>query len=626
MNTTFRRFSAVDVGVFHLVRNSIVVSLLPWMVVLASVLPVAAQGVRLVLNPYDGIDWQSASHQKANFHTHTTESDGRLSPQQVIDEYHQRGYGVLAITDHDRNTYPWQKWDRDPQTLGMVAVSGNELSRHHHTLSLFTDFTAVGRDLEKVLAQLAAHCDDGLAVLCHPAMHWPRQYGVEPGVRTPLAPFRHITQGDFTIETWFRTTDPGRNLLMGNFSNDHPGALNLELHTENRVRIYVQPSSGGRTVDLNVAGDSLQINTRDGRWHHLAGVRRDGVVTLFLDGKPIGSQPDTAGSFELQGESYFFGRDTRTGSTILDGDLDHVRLWTRGLSADEVAQVAAGQQVGDQVSADGLLLQYAFESADGRAVEAGDRAGSVIDDSSAHADGPFHAAAEDGAPVSYIAEVAEPLAAAGRSSHALRFRPRDEPRQVPRDAVEQYLELYRHHQRLIGIEVLNGTRPVREYWLDRQLWDKLLTELMPDRPVWGLATDDMHSMTHLGRDWVVFPIADLNLATVRQAMLDGAFYFCTTRLHAPEQASVEGTPRITSVVHDQDAGTITVRATVRGQAVAADAYQWISAGRAVHTGPQLDYRRTDGIDNYVRLEIQGSGGTTYTNPFGFRANAVGTEP
>ena len=626
MNATSRRLDAVRAADFRRVRNSIVASLLSMMMALGAVLPVGAQDVRLVLNPYDGIDWQSVTHHKGNLHTHTTESDGRLSPQQTIDEYHQRGYGVLAITDHDRNTYPWQKWDRDPQTLGMIAVSGNELSRHHHTLSLFTDFTAVGRDLEKVLAQLATHCDDGLAVLCHPAMHWPREFGVEPGLRTPLAPLGQITRGDFTIETWFRTTDPGRNLLMGNYTNDHPGALNLELHTENRVRVFVQPASGGRTVDLNVPGDSLQINTRDGQWHHLAGVRHDGVVTLYLDGKQIGSQPDTAGSFDLQGEFYYFGRDTRTGSTVLDGDLDHVRLWTRGLSANEVAQLAQGQQPGDQVSAAELLLQFPFESADGRAVAAGDRAGLVIDDSSAHAAGPFHASAEDGAPVSYIAEVAPPLAAAGSSSHALRFRARDEAQQVPRAAVEQYLDLYRHHQRLIGIEVLNGTRPLREYWLDRQLWDKLLTELMPDRPVWGLATDDMHSMTHLGRDWVVFPAGDLDVPTVRQAMLGGAFYFCTTRHHTPEQASVESTPRVTSVVHDPNAGTITVQATVQGQPLAAEAFQWISAGQVVQTGPRLDYRQSDGVDNYARLEIQGSGGTTYTNPFGFSTTAPSPEP
>ena len=37
---------------------------------------------------------------KANFHLHTTNSDGRRSPEEVIALYREQGYDVLAITDH----------------------------------------------------------------------------------------------------------------------------------------------------------------------------------------------------------------------------------------------------------------------------------------------------------------------------------------------------------------------------------------------------------------------------------------------------------------------------------------------------------------------------------------------
>lgn len=37
---------------------------------------------------------------KANFHTHTTISDGKLSPEEMVAAYKERGYSVLAITDH----------------------------------------------------------------------------------------------------------------------------------------------------------------------------------------------------------------------------------------------------------------------------------------------------------------------------------------------------------------------------------------------------------------------------------------------------------------------------------------------------------------------------------------------
>ncbi len=39
---------------------------------------------------------------KGNLHTHTTLSDGRLTPQERVEAYRARGYGFLALTDHER--------------------------------------------------------------------------------------------------------------------------------------------------------------------------------------------------------------------------------------------------------------------------------------------------------------------------------------------------------------------------------------------------------------------------------------------------------------------------------------------------------------------------------------------
>mgnify|MGYP000789433803 FL=1 len=37
---------------------------------------------------------------KGNLHTHSTNSDGRLSPEEVIKLYREEGYDFLALTDH----------------------------------------------------------------------------------------------------------------------------------------------------------------------------------------------------------------------------------------------------------------------------------------------------------------------------------------------------------------------------------------------------------------------------------------------------------------------------------------------------------------------------------------------
>ena len=37
---------------------------------------------------------------KANLHTHTRNSDGKYTPEEIIEMYHGAGYDVIAFTDH----------------------------------------------------------------------------------------------------------------------------------------------------------------------------------------------------------------------------------------------------------------------------------------------------------------------------------------------------------------------------------------------------------------------------------------------------------------------------------------------------------------------------------------------
>ena len=135
-----------------------------------------------IQNPYDGVDW--TRQYKANFHTHTTMSDGTASPDAVIDAYAGLGYRILALTDHDtmgqgrdrndpersRTTWPWQRWDRDPDQVGMVAVHGNEISRVHHIGSYFIDYGDAAVDsAETAIEEIGRR--GGLAVLFHPGRY-----------------------------------------------------------------------------------------------------------------------------------------------------------------------------------------------------------------------------------------------------------------------------------------------------------------------------------------------------------------------------------------------------------------------------------------------------------------------
>jgi len=64
---------------------------------------------------------QEGNWYKGNLHSHTTNSDGKLSPEGLVDWYLRNGYDFLAITDHDRIT------DVTPlQREGIIVFPGIE--------------------------------------------------------------------------------------------------------------------------------------------------------------------------------------------------------------------------------------------------------------------------------------------------------------------------------------------------------------------------------------------------------------------------------------------------------------------------------------------------------------------
>ena len=512
----------------------------------------------LTLNPYSNVNWTTDGQFKANLHTHTTNSDGYYAPTNVIDRYHSGGYDALAITDHDRVTWPWMAYGRDPQQLGMLAIAGNELSKNHHASSLFSTYQPVSYLLDNALDEIANR--GGLATMCHPSHHWPTIFSV-PGTRNPMNDsLRRVTRADFTAETWFRTTKSARGILMGNYSEGVGNALNLELLPDNTVRVLFQPPADqGTPVDMRsrLAND-WGINTRDGQWHHLAATRVGSVISLYLDGRYM-KQTNTTASFDLKGTFFYFGRDDRVAGLELDGDLDWPRLWSRGLSSNEIYNLSQRAMPGDLEgpSQEGIVFEFDYQSAP-----------------------------------------------------------------IPPVVLQYYTNLYSRHRRLFGIEVVT---PSSDFSLDRKLWDLLLDRMMPQRPVWGLAVDDMHTLVQFGVGWVVMLSPQLSEAAAKTALQNGAFYFSTTTRGSGNIPDITQVPAINRISHDPENGLIQIEASTLGTPLPESAYAWISGGQTVHIGSTLNYRQVSGIGNYVRAEIQGTGGKTFTNPFGFlkRLSLVG---
>jgi hypothetical protein len=324
-----------------------------------------AQQKVIVLNPYEELDFGNKNH-KANFHTHTTKSDGSQDPDVVIDGYHREGYSILALTDHNHVTWPWFNFGKNPEELEMLAVPGNELSRHHHSLSLFTLYP-------------------------YPVREWP--------TRKLEVSIREVSENG------------GLNVLA------HPGRY-----------------------------------------------------------------------WELDGED------------------------------------------------------------------------------------------------------------------------------IPDDALQEYVKLFRRFELLIGMEVHNMEN---RYPRDRKLWDALLQELMPARPVWGFANDDSHQETHIGLNANHFPLENLSESAVREAMLMGEFYFSSVTTHPEDERDADQVPVITAVHYDDEANKLTLKAETNGVRVDESHFTWFSnRGKIVGKGSVIYLDDTKELTTYLRAEIRGSGGVAYTQPFG----------
>src|SRR6185369_9516618 len=181
-----------------------------------------AQTARVdVTNPYAGVDWATFSHYRADLHVHTLQSDGCHSVSEVVKAFHDLGFAILSITDHDvlepnhcplrdaatpaqiefgayateqspypdprpptfpaDTTWPWTAYGApSPAELGMLGIEGSELTCSYHVNSFFIDYgmrepcPRSDSIIDEKLLEVARR--GGLAVLNHPDTKQPPEW------------------------------------------------------------------------------------------------------------------------------------------------------------------------------------------------------------------------------------------------------------------------------------------------------------------------------------------------------------------------------------------------------------------------------------------------------------------
>jgi hypothetical protein len=186
------------------------------------------------------------------------------------------------------------------------------------------------------------------------------------------------------------------------------------------------------------------------------------------------------------------------------------------------------------------------------------------------------------------------------------------------------VKLYRDHsaESFVGVEVAADDAATADSYV--ALWDQLLGEVMPSRPIWGFGTSDMHALVKTRFAFTVFLLGELTTENVKTAMRRGQFYSVVQPrilnlsrdrgIDRGGQGAYEGTyPQLRSIVVDRRDEKILIDATgydeiawissPSSSARSASAEKPRASGEVVQRGPVFDFSNLDPTLPYVRAEL-----------------------
>src|SRR6185436_7170405 len=156
-------------------------------------------------------------------------------------------------------------------------------------------------------------------------------------VRLPAAGFTNLAQA--TVEAWTRWRTFAAAARVFDF-----GERQREMYVSGPSANNAAAGSGGslKFLIVDAAGNRRRVEVFGGirlnEWFHVAAVTGPGGVRFYLNGMLVATN-DYTGSFSSVGrQNFYLGRDNYTPNpaTMLDGQLDEVRVWNTMRTEDEI--------------------------------------------------------------------------------------------------------------------------------------------------------------------------------------------------------------------------------------------------------------------------------------------------
>lgn len=115
------------------------------------------------------VDIWTLNQYKANTHTHTTRSDGDYSPQQQVYNYQERGYDILAISDHYLGFDTFESIGITDYYLTPIASNEAEAMFFAHINLYYVDMPIAFDFPDIILSEVQKQ--GGIAVVNHPGRY-----------------------------------------------------------------------------------------------------------------------------------------------------------------------------------------------------------------------------------------------------------------------------------------------------------------------------------------------------------------------------------------------------------------------------------------------------------------------
>lgn len=168
--------------------------------------------------------------------------------------------------------------------------------------------------------------------------------GINDHVEIPSTVGNFTSGQDFTVTCWVRVSSTENQANLTNTDNDilekwdgtsnsYPFVIRyLNEHIDNQNAGNVGKIKVARYDGTNNPSITSGISIKDGKWHHIAFIRRAGVLQLRVDGVSDGSISDNTNQTQNNSLLYI---GSRGNINHFKGEIDEVRIWSVGKTNTE---------------------------------------------------------------------------------------------------------------------------------------------------------------------------------------------------------------------------------------------------------------------------------------------------